>query len=177
MGFKDLLPSLVISTVYPSRPELAGTVFGGLQVMVTEESLLSSTVTSRGSLVGSAVWKRKHNSDNVQLKTQQEIICLIGLSFQRKHGNRALQFGNANTIQTTYNLRTWYWVIIWMIKMVIGELVKSSVTVWPIFPQTVGLVYPLGEGVEWGWSEGALWGGSSAGATSAGADDVKCAFI
>lgn len=49
----NLLPSLQISMVYPSRPD-EPTTSGWLQMIVTEVSFLSSTNRSRGALVGSA---------------------------------------------------------------------------------------------------------------------------
>lgn len=54
---QDLLPSLQISMVYPSRPE-SPTTSGWLQMIVTDVSFLSSMNRSRGALVGSE--KRKH---------------------------------------------------------------------------------------------------------------------
>lgn len=57
-GQRDLLPSLQISMVYPSRPE-SPTTSGWLQMIVTEVSFLSSMNRSRGALVGSA--RRKHS--------------------------------------------------------------------------------------------------------------------
>lgn len=80
----DLLPSLQISMVYPSRPD-EPTTSGWLQMILTEVSFLSSTNRSRGALVGS-VRKAEQTGRWVEIK-QWSFRSEAG----RSHGGKKTQ--------------------------------------------------------------------------------------